>query len=74
MDMEASKDTQLTFDHIESLLTEEQACKKINCSSQMLRRKRRTGELEYYQLGRKILYSPTNLSRFLETCKRSQQK
>lgn len=46
-------------------ITEKKAQELTGLSRQTLYRKRMSGELHYYQCGKKVLYSPTHIKDFL---------
>lgn len=53
---------------LDRIITEKEAQKLLNLSRQTLFRKRKSGELHYYQCGKKVLYSPKHIEDFLSNC------
>lgn len=53
---------------LERNMTEKEAEELLNLSRQTLYRKRMSGELHYYQCGKKVLYSPKHIKDFLLKC------
>jgi hypothetical protein len=49
-------------------ITEKEAQELLNLSRQTLYRKRLSGELHYFQCGKKVLYSPKHIKDFLASC------
>lgn len=50
---------------LEKNITDDEAQKITGLCRQTLFRKRKRGELHYYQIGKRVLYSPSHIKEFL---------
>jgi excisionase family DNA binding protein len=55
------------------VLSEKAACQFLNISRTTLWRLRKAGRIQFYKIGSKVGYLPTQLNEFLQSCERKGQ-
>lgn len=58
----------------EKLLSEKEAAEFLGISKITLQRKRKVGEIDFYQIGSRILYHPDHLAAYLAKCEQKAER
>jgi excisionase family DNA binding protein len=56
-----------------ALLTEDEAAEALRVCPRTLRKERQAGKLPYILIGRRVLYSPTDIETFIERARATSQ-